>query len=109
MSDAVFIPFDKRLYAAKPEIFLIHEIEEELGSIPALVQKFDNNQWLIGDLVTLVHILLQSAGRTVDYRDLGNSLLTEGLHLYSGVVVDFLNLCLKKRRITAYSFRKNVA
>jgi hypothetical protein len=86
--------FENRLFVIKPDFSLVREIENELGSISTLRENFLRNGWLVSDLVTLVQMLLQAAGRSVDYLLLGNAMLCEGLMDYLAAVQVFLDMVL---------------
>lgn len=74
--------FEGRTYRIAPVIRLICEIEDELGGIPQLAADFSSNGWRISDLVSLVHMMLASAGKETDYSVLGNRVLEEGVGKY---------------------------
>jgi len=82
---AFSLRFKGKVYAIVPDFSLMREIEHELGPAPYLLHRFLTKQWKVSELVTLVQMLLQSAGETVDYCDLGNAILKEGVqkHLVS--------------------------
>ena len=86
--------FENRLFTIRPDFSLVREIENELGSISALRENFLCNGWLVADLVALVQMLLQAAGRPVDYILLGNVMLREGLMHYLAAVQIFLDMVL---------------
>jgi len=85
---------NNRLIIVKLDFLLVREIEDEFGGLPALQEKFANNNWQVSDLVTLVQMLLQAAGSTVDYVLLGNTMLREGLPHYLATVQAFLDMVL---------------
>lgn len=74
--------YERRVYRIKPDIQLVCEIEDELGGIPRLLEDFSSNAWRLSDLVTLVHMMLASAGKQTDYVALGNKILEEGAEKY---------------------------
>lgn len=84
------INFNNRIIVVEPTIVLIAEIEDELGSIPVLAEKFMCREWKVTDLVTLIHMMLAAAGQDVDYRILGNSMVREGLGAYLAASTSFL-------------------
>ncbi len=86
--------FGNRVYIVSPDFPLVREIEHELGSIAALLERFSQQSWEVSDLVTLTHMMLQSAGETVDYLRLGNTMLREGLGRYLSTAQSFLQLAL---------------
>lgn len=86
--------FKGKAYAIIPDFRLLREIEHELGSLARVHERFNKMNWEISDLVTLTHMMLQSAGETVDYLHLGNQMLKEGLRHYLSAAQSFLNLAL---------------
>lgn len=91
---AVPLRFENRVFAVAPAFALVREIEDELGSIAALRDNFSHGGWQVTDLVTLVQMMLQSAGKTVDYVSLGNIMLHEGLMPYLSAAQVFLDMVL---------------
>ena len=89
------ITFENHLYTVQPDMALVSEIESELGGIPALVAKLSSSDWSIGELVTLVQICLQAAGRSADYRALGNRMIADGLDAYLAAARAILCTILK--------------
>lgn len=87
---AVTLRFEERLYQVTPDTSLICDIEDELGGIPALADRFASSGWKITELITLVQMMLESAGRTMDFRALGNKMLEEGLDDYLKTACKFL-------------------
>ncbi len=92
--NTVPLPFDGRIFHVAPDFSLVRQIERELGGIAALQESFARQDWFIADLVTLVHMMLQSAGETLDYVLLGNRMLREGLVQYHNAAQVFLNMVL---------------
>lgn len=88
--------FEERVYKISPKMSLICAIEDELGSIPALIGKFNRDDWLMSDLVSLTHIMLQQAGRSIDFMTLGDTMLHEGIGHYLAAIVPFLTSLLPK-------------
>jgi hypothetical protein len=86
--------FKEKVYTINPDFRLLREIEHELGSLAKVHERFTQMSWEISDLVTLTHMMLQSAGETVDYLHLGNLMLKEGLRHYLSSAQSFLNLAL---------------
>ena len=80
------------MFPMKKDFTLVLQIEDELGSTAALLEKFSGNSWKISELVTLVHILLHGAGQEADYLALGNRMLKEGLDHYLTSALSFLRL-----------------
>jgi hypothetical protein len=93
-TSSVPLRFENRLFIVKPEFTLVREIENELGSISALQENFSRNGWLVSDLVTLMQMLLQAAGKSVDFILLGNAMLREGLVQYLAAAQVFLDMVL---------------
>ncbi len=88
-----------RVYTVRPDFNTVREIEDELGSLSALHDSFSCNQWKVSELVTLIHMLLQAAGKTVDFVSLGNTMIGEGLDRYLTAARSFLHLALHSDRI----------
>ncbi|MDE1151397.1 MAG: hypothetical protein PW788_02575 [Micavibrio sp.] len=57
---------------------LVMDIEQELGPLPQLAEKFLNGGWSLTELVTLRHIMLQAEGSTVDFMELGQRMTGQG-------------------------------
>lgn len=79
---SIVLRFDNRDYKVTPDMALVADIEGELGGVENLLFRFENGFWKVADLVTLVHMMLQAAGRTVDYIELGDRMLKDGLPAY---------------------------
>ena len=88
----VSVRFENRVYIVNPDFDLMREIENELGSAPALLDRFTQRSWTISELVTITHMMLQATGKTVDYLSLGNTMLKEGLGNYLLSAQSFLQL-----------------
>lgn len=82
----VALSFENRVYKIEPDIALVCDIEEEMGPVPLLQQKFSGPHWSVAELVSLVQMMLHAQGRTVDYRILGDRMLQEGLKNYLNAV-----------------------
>lgn len=76
------VAFDGHDYPVYVDMSLICEIEQEIGSLKNLQFRLQNGFWKVTEIVTLMHILLASCGRTVDYMELGDRILREGVGLY---------------------------
>ncbi len=87
--------FGDKVYIVIPDFSLVREIEHELGGLAALRENFSRQGWTISDLVTLIHMMLQAAGETVDYLLLGDTMLREGLGRYLAAALAFLGLILR--------------
>ncbi len=90
----------------KPTISLICQIEDELGSVPALLNRFKSDNWKIADAITLVHMMLAEAGTSYDYHDLGNRIIRDGVNWYKEQMIVFLELCIAG---TTVSYHKMVS
>ena len=97
VKNGVPLRWENRVYAVVPDIRLVEEVEGELGGIAELEERFLCNRWEVSELVTLVQMMLQAAGRTVDYAQLGNRMLTEGLGHYLPAASTFLQRVLYAR------------
>lgn len=86
----VEICYGERPYRVKADMRLIAEIEGELGGIPALKKRFSGSGWTVTELALLTQMLLQAAGRTVDFIELGDAMLKDGLAGYLGAAREFL-------------------
>lgn len=86
----ITLGFDNRIFLVEPDMRLICEIEDELGSIAALAEKFSRQEWKVTELVSLIHMLLAQAGQEIDYRILGNRMMKEGLAGYVSIALSFL-------------------
>ncbi len=94
MKNKIPLKLENRVYAVAPTFALVREIEYELGGIADLRRKFLSDGWKVSDLVVLVQMMLQAAGKTVDYVELGNALLREGIAHYLAAAQVFLDLVL---------------
>lgn len=83
--------FDQRCYDLPLELSLYLDIEDELGSLDAFHRSLNHGGWQLGQLVSAVQILLQAAGRTVDFMELGNRMIAEGIGVYHRAVCEFLS------------------
>lgn len=86
--------FNNKIYVIHPDFLLVREIEEELGSLSLLLERFSRTSWEISELVTLTHMMLHAAGETVDYLALGNRMLKDGLQSYLLFAQSFLRLVI---------------
>lgn len=91
------LTYAARCFVVHPDMRLVTEIEGELGGMPALKQKFDTDGWTVTELVALVQMLLQQAGTPVDFIELGNRMLKDGLMPYMGTVQKFLQQAVSGR------------
>lgn len=96
MSGAV-VHLGGRAYRVAPDLRLVREIETELGSLPALAARLEEGRWVAGELVALVQMFLQSAGRTVDYARLGEQMIAEGLARHAAAARAVLGVILEGR------------
>src|SRR5262249_35833461 len=92
--NSIPLRYEQRDYTVAPDFTLSREIERELGGIAALKENFRGGGWLVSDLVALMQMLLQAAGKTVDYVLLGNAMLKEGLLQYLAAAQVFLDMVL---------------
>lgn len=82
-------------YTVKPDMRLLLQIEQELGALPQLAERFLRQHWHFADLVSLLHMLLQHSGKTLDYMTLGNLVLQAGVAESHRAVLRFFDLlCL---------------
>ncbi len=86
----IALSFANRVYKVAPDMRLVADIESELGGVDNLLFRFNNGFWKVSDLVSLVHMMLNAAGKTVDYMDLGDKMIEEGLESYLGTARSFL-------------------
>ena len=91
------LSFKNRVYQIEPKFELISEIEDELGSAPELLNRLLGDKWKVSELVTVVHILLHYAGRNIDYIDLGNQIIAEGIDKYLLSVKEFLRFVVSSK------------
>ncbi|TAL39645.1 MAG: hypothetical protein EPN97_02150 [Alphaproteobacteria bacterium] len=88
----ITIPYRNQNFALTPDMRLVIEIEQELGALAMLRQKFSACVWKVTDLVTLTQMMLQAAGTTVDYMELGNEMLKMGLKPFLAAVREMLEV-----------------
>jgi hypothetical protein len=93
--DKIQLCFMNRIHNIYPDFNLVREIEGELDSLKALQARLAGQSWGVAELVTLIHMLLSSAGESVDYLQLGNLMLKEGLSRYHAAALSFLQLVLQ--------------
>ncbi len=79
-------------YTVKPDMRLLLQIEQELGALPQLADSFHRQRWHFADLVSLLHMLLQHSGKTLDYMMLGNLVLQSGVPNSHRAVLRFFDL-----------------
>ncbi|MDE2337349.1 MAG: gene transfer agent family protein [Alphaproteobacteria bacterium] len=91
---SVPLKLESRVYAVAPAFALVREIEYELGGIAGLRARFSNDGWTVSDLVALSQMMLQAAGKTVDYAALGDLILKEGVAHYLSAAQVFLDMVL---------------
>lgn len=92
MSNMIVIPYRNQTFNFSPDMRLVIEIEQELGALAMLRQKFSACVWKVTDLVTLTQMMLQAAGATVDYMELGNDMLKAGLAPFLKAVREMLEV-----------------
>lgn len=90
----IAIPYDNRLYKVEGDMMLVLEVEEELGPLPLLREKFMTGRWAVTDLVSLMHILLSRTGRSIDFCALGTHMLEQGLGRYHKIAEGWLQSML---------------
>ncbi len=90
------LSFADRIYKVAPDMRLVADIESELGGVDNLLFRFNNGFWKVSDLVSLVHMMLQAAGKTVDYMDLGDKMIEDGLDGYLASVRTLLGKIIGK-------------
>lgn len=95
--NGINLTYAERCFIVQPDMRLVAEIEGELGGMPALKQKFDTDGWTVTELVALVQMLLQQAGKAVDFIELGDRMLKDGLLRYVRVVQNFLREAVSDR------------
>lgn len=78
----VTLPYDDRVFRITPTMRLLAEIEDEIGALPVLAARFSTGTWRLADLVAVVQMMLQAAGRNVDYFILGDRILQDGVSAY---------------------------
>lgn len=66
-------------YTVRPDTRLVLQIEQELGALPLLAENFHTARWHFSELVSLLHMLLQHSGKTLDYMTLGDLVLQNGI------------------------------
>ena len=93
------LQFRNKVYIVRPDLRLVQEIENELGSLVELLEGFSGRTWKVSELVTVIHMMLAAAGETVDYFFLGNLMLREGLGRYLSAALLFLQSVLNVRKV----------
>lgn len=93
-TSTICLQFKNNLYTIKPTMELVAEIEHELGSIKNLQFRMVHDLWKISDVVSLMHMMLASAGKTIDYVVLGDCMLQDGMEKYKAQALAVLNKIL---------------
>ena len=88
----VALPYGGETVYVRPDLDLILEIEDELGSLPDLYRRFQGQDWRASEAITIIQIMLASAGRAVDWKCLGRELLGAGIQQCKKPVLDLLSL-----------------
>jgi hypothetical protein len=88
----VDIPYGKSFYRVAPDMRLLCEVEAELGSLPALHERFQTRRWQLSELVALIQILLQAGGFSADFMQLGDEILSCGTAVYLKIAVQVTRL-----------------
>ena len=84
--------FGGRTFHVAPDIDLVLEIEDELGGLPGLFERFKGNDWKASEAISIIHMMLHHCGQKIDWQELGKQLLSEGIGRYRKPVLDFLSL-----------------
>lgn len=79
-------------YTVRPDMRLLLQIEDELGALPALAEAFRARCWYFTDMISLLHMLLQHSGKTLDYHALGNLVLQTGVAECHRTVLRFFEI-----------------
>ncbi len=95
---SIALKIEERIYKIAPDMNIVCAIEDELGGIPALARRLTSGNWRMAELVTLIHIMLQMAGKNMDFMTLGNVILKEGAMPYLASARQFLNMILPKEQ-----------
>lgn len=85
------ITYQNRVYKISPGAVIAAEIEEEIAPIPDLAARFANGKWCVRELMILIHMMLESAGRSTDFMALGEQMVADGLGPYRAAAAKFLN------------------
>lgn len=88
-------PLVRRLAAVQPSFSLIAEIEDEIAPLPVLARRLRLNVWSASEVVSLVQMVLQTAGETRDWRDLADKITGDGFENYIQPLRDVLDAALK--------------
>lgn len=88
--------FRNHVYKIKPDMQLVADIESEMGGVENLLLCFSGGAWKVTDLVSVVHMMLQAAGKTTDYMALGDQMLEDGLDKYLPQAQKLLKSIVKK-------------
>lgn len=86
--------FDQKTYDILPSARLLLDIEDELGSLPALYARLNSDSWTAGDIVSAFHMMLESAGRSIDFMELAGRLFADGISTYRQILRQFLSIAL---------------
>ncbi len=97
MTRDVILLYGHKPLRIAPHIRLVCEIEDELGSAARLQRQFAAQEWRVCDLVSIVQMMLQAAGEAVDYKTLGNKILSDGVTPYLVTVRQFLGHILDSK------------
>lgn len=86
----VALPFGGDTFYVLPDLDLMLEIEDELGSLPRLYRKFQGHDWQASEAITIIQIMLARAGHAIDWKELGQKLLAQGIEHSKKPVLDLL-------------------
>jgi hypothetical protein len=76
---AAVIALGRRVFRVRPQMRLVTAIEDEMEGIAPLARRFERGQWTVCELVAVVHMMIESCGTTMDYHELGDAMMAEGL------------------------------
>lgn len=88
----VALLYGGKTFYVMPDLDFILEIEDELGSLPDLYCRFRGNDWRAAEAITIVQMMLARAGKNVDWKELGQKILSEGVMRYKNSVLNLLCL-----------------
>jgi hypothetical protein len=92
MTETPYIHHAGTAYPVRTDMQLVLQIEDALGAVPHLSERFSSNRWHVETLVTLVQIFLQQAGREADFITLGTEMIHHGLPFYHAQALHILTL-----------------
>lgn len=69
---------------------LVTEVEEEMGGLIKVLNKFQNSEWQVQDIVHLLHIMISQDKEPPAYDHLGDTVVRYGATTFFDPILKFL-------------------